>query len=559
MYLNNIFHGDYLDYTCTDFAAFSSQPNFAASLHILKVEIGGDAQSTDSQSFMDQRGFQKVKIVASDSKWSIVSDIKKDTKLAGAVDYIGVHYPGTNSPSDAKAVGKQLWSSEDYSTFNDNVGAGCWARILNQNYVNGLMTSTISWNLIASYYEALPYTRNGLMTADTPWSGFYRVESPIWMTAHTTQFVWPGWTYFAHDKGVYKLKKGGSMVSFLCPMKKDLTIIIETLSHDHSVCIRPPLPPYTVEKQDITIQLKGYFANLTSINVWYSKLGFGNDSSTLFKKMTPLKVTDGKVSLSVGVDEVYTLTTQDGGNKGVYPEPPADKAFPLPYKDNFEDYAEHAEPNNFAQQIGAFEVVQTNDVRKKVLLQKVLEYPCSWCEAEKAEKALNIIGNYQWREVHITVDFMIPPINGTTGVFVAGRIDKGGCVSWEAKGIFLYIFPKTKSCILANDLARTQVIYQGQVSNVTMGWNTVDLLLKKDYAVGVVNGEFLFNVSVPSQPANGFVGLGTDSFGLANFDNFAINPSSQGETMLNSLSRVNTLSSRNKNRSSDTLYFKPGL
>lgn len=42
---------------------------------------------------------------------------------------------------EALKTGKKLWSSEDYSTFNDNVGGGCWARILNQNYVNGKMTA----------------------------------------------------------------------------------------------------------------------------------------------------------------------------------------------------------------------------------------------------------------------------------------------------------------------------------------------------------------------------------------------------------------------------------
>lgn len=51
------------------------------------------------------------------------------------------HYPGTVTVKDAVKTQKKLWSSEDYSTFNDEVGGGCWARILNQNYVNGLMTA----------------------------------------------------------------------------------------------------------------------------------------------------------------------------------------------------------------------------------------------------------------------------------------------------------------------------------------------------------------------------------------------------------------------------------
>jgi len=33
------------------------------------------------------------------------------------------------SSSDAVKTGKPLWASEDYSTFNDDVGAGCWARV----------------------------------------------------------------------------------------------------------------------------------------------------------------------------------------------------------------------------------------------------------------------------------------------------------------------------------------------------------------------------------------------------------------------------------------------
>lgn len=51
------------------------------------------------------------------------------------------HYPGTTTVKEALQTQKKLWSSEDYSTFNDEVGGGCWARILNQNYVNGNMTA----------------------------------------------------------------------------------------------------------------------------------------------------------------------------------------------------------------------------------------------------------------------------------------------------------------------------------------------------------------------------------------------------------------------------------
>ena len=45
------------------------------------------------------------------------------------------HYPGTVSPTNAKMTGKPLWSSEDYSTYNDDVGAGCWARVSPLNYL----------------------------------------------------------------------------------------------------------------------------------------------------------------------------------------------------------------------------------------------------------------------------------------------------------------------------------------------------------------------------------------------------------------------------------------
>ncbi|ELV12480.1 Galactocerebrosidase [Tupaia chinensis] len=252
-------------------------PNFGASLHILKVEIGGDGQTTDGtepshmhyaldenyfrgyewwlmkeakkrnpnitliglpwsfpgwlgkgfnwpyvnleltayyvvtwiagakhyhdldidyvgvlRKMLNYQGFQKVKIIASDNLWEPISaSMLLDSELLKVIDVIGAHYPGTYSVRDAKLTGKKLWSSEDFSTLNSDVGAGCWGRILNQNYINGYMTSTIAWNLVASYYEQLPYGRCGLLTAQEPWSGHYVVESPIWVSGRKGSYSLP--------------------------------------------------------------------------------------------------------------------------------------------------------------------------------------------------------------------------------------------------------------------------------------------------------------------------------------------------------------------------------
>ncbi|CAL1533497.1 unnamed protein product [Lymnaea stagnalis] len=478
---------------------------------------------------LDSKGFQNVKIVAADEGWEIASDISKDTELAQIVHALGCHYPGTGAWDFAISLKKPLWAAEDYSTFNDNVGAGCWARILNQNYVNGYMTAflivynldrTIAWDLIASYYEDLPYTRDGLMTAMQPWSGHYVVEGPIWITAHTTQFVDLGWTYLNHGSGVGFLSKGGSYVSLVDPAGEHLTIIIEKMSHDHSECIRPSLPWFNVEPEEVTLTLNGSFAHITEMNVWYSKLGFGNEENTtvFFKKLDNIKFVNGQAKLSLQLDEVYTLTTLKKGQKGSYPDPPPPKPFPLPYKDDFESYSLYQEPFNLAQQSGSFEIVKVG--QNQVVRQMVLTMPIYWCGADTSNKSVNYIGERSWKDLFIEVDYDFPEANATLGVFVAARLTKGGCEADQSHGIFFFAF-QDGTFILANDLRREKVIEQGNVT-LKSGWHKLSLLLQGENALGAIDGKGIFNVTVPNSPDYGFAAIGTDSFGLADFDNLYI-------------------------------------
>ncbi|XP_005089504.1 galactocerebrosidase isoform X2 [Aplysia californica] len=489
---------------------------------------------------LDARGFQNTLVIAADEKWEIATDIQADPALAKIVHAIGCHYPGTLSDPDAVSTGKQLWASEDYSTFNDDVGGGCWARILNQNYVNGLMTATISWNLIASYYDNLPFYGDGLMTAVEPWSGNYVVETPIWVSAHTTQFAFIGWNYLKHDSGVGKLPKGGSYVGLVNPTWTELTIVIETMTHNHSLCVRPPLPAYNVEPQVVTVSLAGKFSSITEMNVWYSKLGFDGAKDILFEKKDPIKFVNGKAQLSLGLDEVITLTTMTTGQKGVYPEPPPSQPFPLPYTEDFESYSLYEEPFNLAQQSGAYEILSTNN--NKFARQMTIMEPVFWCKFGGVSKTVNVIGSTDWTDIYVAVDFQLPVINGSLGAFVAARVDEGGCEAFAAHGIFLFAFPDRY--IVTNDLARTKTLKEGSLAFEAGEWHRLGLLVQDGNVQGSFDNKILFNMTVPALPVSGFAAIGTDTFGLADFDNLQLTGPSEGRKIMS------------KHLHSKSLYFE---
>ncbi|XP_075704323.1 galactocerebrosidase-like isoform X2 [Rhinoderma darwinii] len=467
---------------------------------------------------LDRLGLHNVGIIAADGNWEIAHDLVVDPYLNDAVQIIGAHYPGTHTCEDAVSTGKKLWSSEDYSTFNDEVGGGCWARILNQNYVNGNMTSTISWNLVASYYEQLPFGREGLMTAKEPWSGNYDVSSPIWITAHTTQFTQPGWYYL---RTVGHLEKGGSYVA-LTDRKGNITIIIETMSHDNSICIRPPLPKFNVSAQNATFKMDGSFNDLKLLQVWYSKLCANATKPALFMKKSAIPVSGGSFTLELGVDEVYTLTTITTGEKGSYPNPPESQPFPLKYKDNFNvRNPPFSEAPYFADQSGVFEYfTNTSDPGDHVFTfrQVLTQRPITW--VSDANQAISVIGDYSWSNVTVTCDiYMETPDAGS--VFIAARVDQGGSPAYLAKGIYFWVFADGTYTV-TGDLQGKIVLRKGLSGVRARHWHTLTLHVEGFSAYGLLNGSPLWSDVITLGPVHGWVAIGTGSFEFAQFDNFVV-------------------------------------
>lgn len=414
--------------------------------------------------------------------------------------------------------GKKLWSSEDFSTVNSNVGAGCWGRILNQNYINGNMTATIAWNLVASYYEELPYGRSGLMTAQEPWSGHYVVASPIWVSAHTTQFTQPGWYYL---KTVGHLEKGGSYVA-LTDGLGNLTIIIETMSRQHSMCIRPYLPYYNVSRQLATFTLKGSLSEIQELQVWYTKLGTPLQRLH-FKQLDTLWLLDssGSFTLELEEDEIFTLTTLTTGRKGSYPPPPKSQHFPTTYKDDFNvEYPFFSEAPYFADQTGVFEY-HTNheDLEHRFTLRQVLnQRPITW--ASDASSTISVIGDYHWTNMTIQCDVYIEtPRSG--GVFIAGRVNKGGILIRSATGVFFWIFASGSYRVTA-DLGGWITYASGRADITAKRWYTLTLGIKGYLAFGMLNGKILWKNVPVKYPEHGWAAIGTHTFEFAQFDNFHV-------------------------------------
>lgn len=60
------------------------------------------------------------------------------------------------------------------------------------------------------------------------------------------------------------------------------------------------------------------------------------------------------------------------------------------------DYALAEEPFNLAQQTGAFEIAAGDPAHGQVARQMVLQTCVYWCQADAANKAVNMIGDYSW-------------------------------------------------------------------------------------------------------------------------------------------------------------------
>jgi Glycosyl hydrolase family 59 len=449
---------------------------------------------------LDANGFKNVKITADDQvrNWSIADTIMADKKLYNCIDIINTHYPKYESSATAKTAGKTMWCSEDGS-WSDAWGVsgqqgGPLAKILNLNYVRGKITSTHIWCILSAYYDILDLPNAGQIRASTPWSGHYQVMSPVWVTAHTTQFAKPGWQYI--DTACKELKKGGSIVTL--KNGNDFSSIIETLD--------------ALETQTIVFKTGKEF-NGRKIFIWHS------DSATYFKKMNALTVQNGKFTVSLQKNSVYSITTTTGQAKG-FTTAPTQKKFNLPYKDDFEKYAiGNTTPAYFVEQNGAYEIVNAGYGKKgKALRQVVSDSPVVWTYGHTASLlgTASIMGDKLWSNYSVSADVLLEEPGYAR---VMGRVSRV-TLDGQINGYQLYLYDNGDWKL--NYATTLAPLDSGKIDGGLQHWHNLQLAFADSIIVAFIDNKKVSMV-IDARFTAGMAGIG-NFYNKGLYDNFMLNP-----------------------------------
>jgi hypothetical protein len=437
-----------------------------------------------------------TKVVAADqccgNQWAIADDMSADSGLMSAVDILGAHYPGAASTTTAQNLGKSLWDSEDWAGHADWGGAQAIAQILLGNYPGGKITKTELWALISSYYDIPHLLDAGLMLANTPWSGNFTVEPPIWAVAHVTQFAQPGWRYI--DSACGSLTGGiGSYITLVSPDGSDYSTILQTAGAFGS--------------QTVTFTIKNGLST-GAVHVWMS------NSSAQFIQQSDITPSGGTFSITLAPDSIYSLTTTTGQTKGNL-TPPSSSPFPFPYADSFDQYASGATPLYFTDYAGQFETANCGGSRSGLCLRQVAATsPIVWPGAATTEPE-TFIGDVTWTDYQETVDALFEQPGSSVKLY--GRLSSIRQTDGYVFGYHLdYDTSGNWSLSAANQLIASGVTAAPGLNT----WHTLSIVFAGSWVQAAIDGNTLANVFDTTFTA-GLGGLGT-TWANAQFDNFTI-------------------------------------
>jgi len=445
---------------------------------------------------LDYKGLNNVKIIAPDNfDWEIAEKMKNDDELRNSIYAIGIHYNERweknpySSTDVARSLNIPLHNSEAGPWRGDWTGFEYLVKLYNRNYVVGKATRVITWSLITSYYDNLSLPNSGLMTAKSPWSGYYEVQPAIWAAAHTTQFTQPGWRYTDGGCGMLDY---GSYVTLKSADNKDFSIVIETMD--------------AIEPKDITISLDKSFSGKV-LHVWKSTSG-----KIEFEQQPDINLKNNRFNIVLDKKSVYSITTTTGQSKGNY-KIPEKAGFPTPFKSDFENDSIGQLAKYFMDQGGVFEVFKRADGKGKCLKQVINQKGTEW-EIGMNPFVSSVIGDTSWTDYEVRCDINISENTGSA--ILMGRISETHRNKTYPEGYWLKVLSSGEWALYAGN----QVIANGTNDVSAFKWYNLSMKFNNNNISVSINNKEIQTIS-DSKFKKGLAGIGCD-FNYTEFDNFEI-------------------------------------
>jgi galactosylceramidase len=471
---------------------------------------------------LDANGLGRVRIHGFDNwqnnKFDFVRGMTNDTELRKAVDILSAHTMATMpTPADVRQIAdlynKPIWNSEEHVY---KQGFDCEISIVqafNNNFIVSGVTKIVNWYLVASVYPLEPYPETpAAMMANSPWSGHYATREALWGYAHYGQFTEIGWQYLNGACG--KLAGGGTFVTLKSP-GSDYSVILETKGAQ--------------AVQNVTFNISGGLST-GPLCVWRSS------AAEQFVKQAGITPGNGSFTIALDPDSIYSISTTTGQQKGAFDNIPAEKSFPFPYYETFDEYAQPGQygylPRYTADISSVFEIADRPDKTGKCLRAVLDKKPQSWAPEWLA---YTIIGDRDWTDYEVSADINLDN-GGSAGVMARlNSVGTGyGCVP---RGYYLRLAADgTCSLFLAGQSgargagaqpAEGMQLATGTAANMAGNpWHNLKLQLSGPTLTGFVDGVQVLSAT-NSASAKGMAGLcaGSDpnTRNTALFDNLLIN------------------------------------
>ncbi|MCM1381424.1 MAG: hypothetical protein NC192_05750, partial [Muribaculaceae bacterium] len=350
-------------------------------------------------------------------------------------------------------------------------------------YYNGRMTMYEYQPAAAAYYSGVSYFPKGLLTANTPWSGFYDLDSGVWLSAHFTRFIKGGWRFA--DSGCFG---DGKEEHFITDTTNNYMTAADPVTGDYTIVICND----SAETRSYKFALKNMLKADVPLDLWESRGPEKGQpwNENFLRKIRRVQILNSEFSIDVKPFSIVTLTTLEKDEIKIPLCEFEDVPLDVNYSDSFDYSADFLAARGNAPLYttdygGAFEVARVDG--ENVLMQMIDKSikPTDWYK--KTPPPITVLGDDRWRDYSAEIEFRFDSPEADNYISLGVRYltsDLG--VDTAENGYSMNVFPGGKWEMKKN----LETVLSGTLADFgSTAWHTVKITAAERNITAEIDGK----------------------------------------------------------------------